>query len=115
MLKLLRIFFGLSTLLSSILVIASKNPVVSVVYLITAFVSAALLLLNLGINFIGIAYILVYVGAVAILFLFVIMMLNIIFIHIIETGPQYTKSIPLALSIGGLLTFIFFTLLNLSN
>jgi len=67
--------FGL--LLTSIFSITSKNPVISVIFLITTFVLAAAYLILLGISFIGISYVVIYVGAIAVLFLFVIMMINI--------------------------------------
>lgn len=67
--------FGI--LLSSIFSITSKNPVMSVIFLISTFVQAALYLILIGINFIGISYIIIYVGAIAVLFLFVIMMINV--------------------------------------
>ena len=64
-------------LVSSVSAITSKNPVISVVYLIATFVQLAGVLVILGINFVGISYIVVYVGAIAVLFLFVIMMINV--------------------------------------
>ena len=70
-------FLALGTLFSSILSITFKNPVISVIFLILTFVQAAGYLIFIGINFIGISYIIIYVGAIAVLFLFVIMLLNI--------------------------------------
>jgi len=99
------------TLLSSILVITSKNPVIAVLFLIAAFCNAAGYLILLGIGFIGISYIIVYCGAITVLFLFVIMMLNIKLTDILETGSQYTKNIPLALAIGSLFVYEFFTIM----
>src|SRR5208283_980163 len=95
------------TLLSSILVITSKNPVIAVIFLISVFVNAAGYLILLGIGFVGISYI----GAIAVLFLFVIMMINIKLTDILETGSQYTKNLPLALAIGSLFIFEIFTIL----
>lgn len=69
-------FFCLS-IISSILVIFSLNPVHSVLFLILTFTLCAGVLLLLGVEFLGIIYIVVYVGAIAVLFLFVVMMLNI--------------------------------------
>ena len=66
-----------TTLFSCLLVITSKNPVISVVFLISVFLNAAGYLILTGINFLGISYIIVYVGAITVLFLFVIMMINI--------------------------------------
>src|SRR5271168_5112845 len=99
------------TLLSSILVITSKNPVIAVIFLIAVFVNASGYLILLGIGFIGISYIIVYIGAVMVLFLFVIMMINIKLTDILETGTQYTKNFPLALAIGSLFIYEIFTIM----
>ena len=82
------------SLLSSVLVITSKNPVIAVIFLISVFVNAAGYLILLGIGFIGISYIIVYIGAIAVLFLFVIMMINIKLTDILDAGSQYTKNLP---------------------
>lgn len=103
--------FTVSTLLASIFSITSKNPVVSVLYLITTFVLAACYIMLSGINFIGISYIIVYVGAIAVLFLFIIMMINIRITDILETGKQYTKTLPLGLFIASLFIYIFFSII----
>ena len=103
-----------ATLLSSVFTITSKNPVISVIFLISTFVSGALYLILIGINFLGISYIIVYVGAIAVLFLFVIMLLNIRLTDILEAGSQYTKNIPLALAIGSLFTYEIFTIIPFS-
>ena len=102
------------TLFSSVLVITSKNPVIAVIFLISVFVNAAGYLIMLGVGFIGISYIIVYVGAIAVLFLFVIMMINIKLTDILETGSQYTKNLPLALAIGSLFIYEIFTILPFS-
>jgi NADH-ubiquinone oxidoreductase chain 6 len=109
--------FAFGTLLSSIFSITSKNPVISVIFLISTFVQAALYLILMGINFVGISYIVIYVGAIAVLFLFIIMMINIKLTDILETGNQYTKNLPLAIAIGSLFIFIIFTILpfNFNN
>uniref|UniRef100_UPI00315C7949 NADH dehydrogenase subunit 6 n=1 Tax=Leucopaxillus giganteus TaxID=1167592 RepID=UPI00315C7949 len=105
------------TLLSSVFCITSKNPVISVIFLISTFVQAAGYLILIGINFVGISYIVIYVGAIAVLFLFVIMMINIKLTDILETGNQYTKNLPLAIAIGSLFIFIIFTIVpfNFNN
>ncbi len=100
-----------ASLLSATLVITSINPVISVIFLISVFVNAAAYLLSLGIGFIGISYIIVYVGAIAILFLFVIMMINIKLTDLIETGSEYTKNIPLVFAIALLCTYESFKIL----
>jgi NADH-ubiquinone oxidoreductase chain 6 len=96
---------AIGSILSSVLVITSKNPVIAVIFLIAVFVNTSGYLILLGIGFIGISYIIVYIGAVMVLFLFVIMMINIKLTDILETGTQYTKNLPLALAIGILFMF----------
>ncbi len=91
--------------LSGILVITSKNPVISVLFLISVFINAAGYLLLLGVGFVGISYLIVYIGAIAILFLFVVMMLNIRLVEIISVGREYTKNLPLGLIVGSLFFF----------
>lgn len=104
-----------STLLVSVFSITSKNPVISVIYLIATFVFASCYLLITGIDFIGISYIIVYIGAIAVLFLFVIMMINIKLTDILETGTQYTKTLPLALAIVTLFIYILSNTLPFFN
>jgi NADH-ubiquinone oxidoreductase chain 6 len=102
---------ALSTLVSSLLVITSKNPVISVVFLISVFINAAGYLILTGVNFLGISYIVVYVGAITVLFLFVIMLLNINLEDILEIGSEYSKNIPLALFISFTFVYEFFNIL----
>jgi len=104
-------FLAFSTLLFSVFSITSKNPVISVLFLISTFVLAASYLLFVGIEFIGISYIIIYIGAIAVLFLFVIMMINIRLTDILETGSQYTKTLPLALAIISLFTYTLYNIL----
>ena len=103
-----------TTIISSVLVITSKNPVISVIYLISVFINAAGYLILSGIGFLGLSYIIVYVGAITVLFLFVIMMINISFTDIIDTGKQYTKNLPLAFVVGSLFMFEMFNILPFS-
>lgn len=98
-------------IISSVLVITSKNPVISVLFLISVFIHAAGYLILLGVGFIGISYIIVYIGAITVLFLFVIMMINIKLVDILEVGSEYTKNLPLALSVGGLFIYELFTII----
>ncbi len=98
-------------IISSILVITSTNPVIAVIFLISVFFNAAGYLILLGVGFIGLSYILLYVGAITVLFLFVIMMINIKLTDILETGSQYTQNFPLALAIGFLFIYEIFTIL----
>ena len=89
-------FLSLLSIFLGIFVIISKNPIVSVLFLIGLFLSIACYLLFLGINFIGLSYLLVYVGAVSILFLFILMLIN---VRISELFSYTSNSIPLALLI----------------
>lgn len=112
--KMTTIFVNLlafATLLSSVFTITSKNPVISVIFLISTFVSGALYLILIGINFLGISYIIVYVGAIAVLFLFVIMLLNIRLAEITEVGTQYFKVLPLAFVISSLFLYFFLSVM----
>lgn len=87
------LFFGLS-------IIVTKNPILSVLFLIGLFIAIAIYLILLGLNFIGLSYLLVYVGAISILFLFILMLIN---IRISELLTEGKNSIPLAI-----LTVLFF-------
>ena len=93
------LFAGL-TLASGLAVILSRNPVHSVLWLILAFFNAAGLMVLLGAEFIAMLLVIVYVGAVAVLFLFVVMMLDIDFATL---RAGFTKSLPLGLFIAGVL------------
>ena len=84
---------------SAVMVIAAKNPVHSVLYLILAFVNAAGLFVMLGAEFLAMILIVVYVGAVAVLFLFVVMMLDVDFAELKQGALQY---LPVGLLIGGI-------------
>ena len=90
-------FISLASIFCGILVIISKNPIVSVLFLIGLFLSIATYLIILGISFIGLSYLLVYVGAVSILFLFILMLIN---VRISELLSDTSNSIPLAVIIG---------------
>ena len=86
-----------TSILCGIFVIISKNPIVSVLFLIGLFLNIAGYLMMLGMNFIGLSYLLVYVGAVSILFLFILMLIN---VRISELTSDSSNSIPLAIFIG---------------
>jgi NADH-quinone oxidoreductase subunit J len=81
------------------MVIASKNPVHSVLFLILAFVNAAGLFMMMGAEFLALILIVVYVGAVAVLFLFVVMMLDVDFAELKQGVLQY---LPIGMLIGGI-------------
>ena len=84
---------------SAFMVIASKNPVHSVLYLILAFVNAAGLFVMMGAEFLAMILVVVYVGAVAVLFLFVVMMLDVDFAELKKGVLQY---LPVSLLLGGI-------------
>ncbi|MDB4234338.1 NADH-quinone oxidoreductase subunit J [Alphaproteobacteria bacterium] len=86
-------FFAIFLIFSSLSVIFSKNPVNSVLFLILAFLNSTFLFILIGAEFVGIILAIVYIGAVAILFLFVVMMLDIELIDIVFSVKRY---IPLA-------------------
>src|SRR5689334_13240390 len=83
---------------SAVMVIASRNPVHSVLFLILAFVNAAGLFILLGAEFLAMILIVVYVGAVAVLFLFVIMMLD---VNFAELRQGFLNYLPFGMVIGG--------------
>src|SRR6266702_1764999 len=86
---------------SAVMVIVSRNPVHSVLYLILAFVNASGLFVLMGAEFLAMILVVVYVGAVAVLFLFVIMMLDVDFTELREGFSDY-------LPVGALIGAIFF-------
>ena len=88
------------TIASALMVVASRNPVHSVLFLILAFVNAAGLFLLLGAEFLAMLLIVVYVGAVAVLFLFVVMMLDVDFAEFRQGFQQY-------LPVGTLIGLVF--------
>jgi NADH-quinone oxidoreductase subunit J len=92
--------FAATCIASALMVIASRNPVHSVLYLILAFVNAAGLFLLLGAEFLAMILVVVYVGAVAVLFLFVVMMLDVDFAELREGFLQY---MPVGALIGVIL------------
>ncbi len=89
--------FASLTVIPAVCVIFSRNPVHSVLWLILAFFNAAGLMLLVGAEFIAMLLVIVYVGAVAVLFLFVVMMLNIDFASL-RTG--FTKNLPFGIIIA---------------
>jgi NADH-ubiquinone oxidoreductase chain 6 len=100
------VFF--TSILSGIFVIVSKNPIISVLFLIGLFLSIAIYLMILGVSFIGLSYLLVYIGAVSILFLFILMLIN---IRISELLSETSKSIPLAIFIAIAFNYPIFNIL----
>jgi len=92
----------LIAILLGIFVIISKNPIVSVLFLIGLFLCISVYLILTGLNFIGLSYLLVYIGAVSILFLFILMLIN---VRISELLIDSINSIPLAILVGGFFNY----------
>ena len=84
-------------ILFSISVIISKNPILSVLFLIGLFLSISCYLILSGLNFIGLSYLLVYIGAVSILFLFILMLIN---VRVSELLIDSINSLPLAILVS---------------
>ena len=92
--------FAVTAVAAGLFVVVSKNPVHSVLWLILAFLSSAGLFVLLGAEFVAMLLVIVYVGAVAVLFLFVVMMLDVDFA---ELRAEMAKYIPFAMLIGAVL------------
>jgi NADH-quinone oxidoreductase subunit J len=91
--------FAALTVLAGAMVIVARNPVHAVLFLILAFFNAAGLFVLLGAEFLAMLLVIVYVGAVAVLFLFVVMMLDVDFA---ELRAGFIKNAPLGLLVGGI-------------
>ena len=98
-------FFSIIAIFSAIMVVASKNTVYSVFYLILDFISISCLFIMIGAEFLGMIMLIVYVGAVAVLFLFVVMMLNVSG----TKDKQFKRKISYShISFGSLISLIIF-------
>ena len=95
---------ALVSILFSISVIIIKNPISSVLSLIALFFGVACYLVMLGLTFIGLSYLLLYVGAVSILFLFILMLIN---VRVSELSVNTSNSIPLVIIVSALYIYIF--------
>jgi NADH-quinone oxidoreductase subunit J len=105
MIELLFYLFSITLVISSLLVVSLRNPVHAVLFLIFAFFNAAGIFIMLGAEFIAMTLIIVYVGAVAVLFLFVVMMLN---VNVAELKQGFLRTMPLGVLVG---TLIFLQLM----
>ena len=101
---------------AGLLVITSKNTVQSVLYLILVFLLCSLLFIYLGADFIGLIILIVYIGAIAVLFLFVVMMLN---IRLLENVFNFTIYMPIILFLSLIFIFqiiyFFFSIFNINE
>jgi len=91
------LFLGIGTIISGFLVISSINPMHSVIALVLTFANAAGLLILQEVEFLAILFVIVYAGAIAILILFVVMMLN---IRLVELVDNTTRYVPIGFIIG---------------
>src|ERR1700710_241000 len=118
---------SLTAIITGISVIVIKNPILSVLFLIGLFMSISCYLLLLGLNFIGLAYLLVYIGAVSILFLFILMLIDVrvselhadtnnsLYLSIIIALIFYINTgnyIPFSINTGGIVYEILYDLLS---
>ncbi len=104
----------LGALFSAVIAITIMNPVISVIFVILTFAQVAAYLILIGIHFIGVSYIIIYVGAIAVLFLFVIMMINIDLSEIVVTGSQFFKNLVLGLVLLLIFISIIYSLIPLN-
>ena len=89
--------FAAVVIASGVMVVSSRNPVLSVLFLILAFFNSAGLFVLMGAEFLAMILVVVYVGAVAVLFLFVVMMLD---INFVELRKGFITYLPIGLTIG---------------
>jgi NADH-quinone oxidoreductase subunit J len=94
--------FATVLIISALMVVSARNPVHSVLFLILCFFNAAALFILLGAEFLAMMLVVVYVGAVAVLFLFVVMMLDVDFTSLRQGFARY---MPLGAAVAGVLAF----------
>jgi NADH-ubiquinone oxidoreductase chain 6 len=105
----IELFLIIGTILTAIFTLISINPIYSVIGLIIVFILSGSYLLFLSINFIGLSYFIIYVGAISILFLFAVMMLDTKYPELTSLfSLSFTKHLPLAAMViaGGLIFYI---------
>jgi NADH-ubiquinone oxidoreductase chain 6 len=95
------------SIISALAVITSTNPVIAIIFLIGLFLNVAIYLIFMGLNFIGLSYLLVYIGAITVLILFIVMMISTEVVQTVEVGPDYSKLLPLAYSLAVLFLILF--------
>lgn len=95
------------SIIFALAVITSTNPVIAICFLIALFLTVSFYLILMGLNFIGLSYLLVYIGAITVLVLFIVMMISTDILHTVEVGPNYSKLLPLAYSLAILFLLLF--------
>ena len=108
---LIKSLIALFTLMACITTVTALNSVFSIISLIFTFIFASGYLIFTGIDFIAISYIIIYVGAIAILFLFVILMINIEIKEVSTNTNQLFNNLPLGICIFSIISYMFFSLL----
>ena len=93
----LLLIFCILSVFFSVFIISSKNPIHSILYLILVFCNVTFIMIILGVEFIAVIFLIVYVGAIAVLFLFVVMMLN---IKVLELDEIFWRYVPIGLVIA---------------
>jgi len=104
--------FSFILIASSLVVVASRNTIHSVMFLILAFLNAAALFILLGAEFISMLLIIVYVGAIAVLFLFVVMMLN---VDKKDLKPQINRHLPILILLAAIMFLEIFLIIKFST
>jgi len=99
-------YITIFSIICGILVIISRNPIISILYLIGLFLNISIYLIFIGLTFIGLSYLLVYIGAVSILFLFILMLID---VRVSELHSDPNNSLYLSIIIA----FIFY--INVGN
>lgn len=107
---LIKCLIAICTLMACIATVTALNSVFSIIGLIFTFILASGYLLLTGIEYIAISYIIIYVGAIAILFLFVILMINIEIKNVTLNSNQLLTNLPLGVSIFTIFTYMFLNL-----
>jgi NADH-ubiquinone oxidoreductase chain 6 len=102
-------FLTLISLISALCVITSTNSVIAIVFLIVLFINVGIYLILMGLQFIGLSYLLVYVGAITVLFLFIVMMLssNAETNSFVDVGNNFKKLLPLVFLITVFFLILF--------
>ena len=98
-------------IINGLLIILSKNPIHSILFLVLVFISTTILLIFLGVEFLAMLFLVIYIGAIIVLFLFVIMMLN---IKIIQFNERFILYLPVGFFLGIIFIFELFYLININ-
>ena len=84
------------SIIFALAVITSTNPVIAIIFLIVLFLNVAIYLILMGLNFIGLSYLLVYIGAITVLILFIVMMISTEVVQTVYHGSHVAKNVEIA-------------------